>query len=268
MADQQVIHLTQGSGSIVSYDTQLPAEYPVKTNNDSPYDSLISHLRKTNRTILIVADSLGRKEILKEIIESYGFNSTDSHWKDIIGRDSTVIHFCVGSLERGLILGSEQVEVITNAQLYGHRINRERRFERSARDPHSIIRSLAELNIGDPIVHDEHGVGRYLGLETLGIEQQNTEFLAIEYRDGDRLYVPVLSLDVVNRYIGGQADEITLNKLGTEDWSRSKKRAQEKTYDVAVELLELQAVRQGRVGSAMDIPSLSLIHISEPTRPY
>ena len=262
MADQQVIHLTQGSGSIVSYDTQLPAEYPVKTDNDSPYDSLISHLRNTNRTILIVADSLGRKEILKEIIESYGFNSTDSHWKDIIGRDSTVIHFCVGSLERGLILGSEQVEVITNAQLYGRRINRERRFERSARDPHSIIRSLAELNIGDPIVHDEHGVGRYLGLETLGIEQQNTEFLTIEYRDGDRLYVPVLSLDVVNRYIGGQADEITLNKLGTEDWSRSKKRAQEKTYDVAVELLELQAVRQGRVGSAMDIPGREYISFS------
>ncbi|MEE2611660.1 MAG: transcription-repair coupling factor, partial [Pseudomonadota bacterium] len=262
MADQQVIHLTRGCGSIVSYDTQLPAEYPVKTNNDSPYDSLISHLRKTNRTILIVADSLGRKEILKEIIESYGFNSTDSHWKDIIGRDSTVIHFCVGLLERGLILGSEQVEVITNAQLYGRRINRERRFERSARDPHSIIRSLAELNIGDPIVHDEHGVGRYLGLETLGIEQQNTEFLTIEYRDGDRLYVPVLSLDVVNRYIGGQADEITLNKLGTEDWSRSKKRAQEKTYDVVVELLELQAVRQGRVGSAMDIPAREYISFS------
>ena len=262
MADQQVIHLTQGCGSIVSYDTQLPAEYPVKTDNDSPYDSLISHLRNTNRTILIVADSLGRKEILKEIIESYGFNSTDSHWKDIIGRDSTVIHFCVGLLERGLVLGSEQVEVITNAQLYGRRINRERRFERSARDPHSIIRSLAELNIGDPIVHDEHGVGRYLGLSTLGIEQQNTEFLTIEYRDGDRLYVPVLSLDVVNRYIGGQADEITLNKLGTEDWSRSKKRAQEKTYDVAVELLELQAVRQGRVGSAMDIPGREYISFS------
>tara|TARA_B100001013_G_scaffold78922_1_gene42393 strand:+ start:946 stop:4359 length:3414 start_codon:yes stop_codon:yes gene_type:complete len=262
MADQQVIHLTQGCGSIVSYDTQLPAEYPVKTDNDSPYDSLISHLRNTNRTILIVADSLGRKEILKEIIESYGFNSTDSHWKDIIGRDSTVIHFCVGLLERGLVLGSEQVEVITNAQLYGRRINRERRFERSSRDPHSIIRSLAELNIGDPIVHDEHGVGRYLGLSTLGIEQQNTEFLTIEYRDGDRLYVPVLSLDVVNRYIGGQADAITLNKLGTDDWSRSKKRAQEKTYDVAVELLELQAVRQGRVGSAMDIPGREYISFS------
>ena len=262
MADQQVIHLTQGCGSIVSYDTQLPAEYPVKTDNDSPYDSLISHLRNTNRTILIVADSLGRKEILKEIIESYGFNSTDSHWKDIIGRDSTVIHFCVGLLERGLVLGSEQVEVITNAQLYGRRINRERRFERSARDPHSIIRSLAELNIGDPIVHDEHGVGRYLGLSTLGIEQQNTEFLTIEYRDGDRLYVPVLSLDVVNRYIGGQADAITLNKLGTDDWSRSKKRAQEKTYDVAVELLELQAVRQGRVGSAMDVPGREYISFS------
>ena len=144
MADQQVIHLTQGCGNIVSYDTQLPAEYPVKTDNDSPYDSLISHLRNTNRTILIVADSLGRKEILKEIIESYGFNSTDSHWKDIIGRDSTVIHFCVGLLERGLVLGPEQVEVITNAQLYGRRIDRERRFERSSRDPHSIIRSLAE----------------------------------------------------------------------------------------------------------------------------
>ena len=262
MSDQQVIHLTQGSGSIVSYGTKLPGEYPVETDKDSPYNSLISHLRTTNRTILIVADSLGRKEVLKEIIESYGFNSTDSHWKGITGHDPTVINFSVGSLERGLILENEQIEVISNTQLYGHRVTRERRPERSARDPHSIIRSLAELNIGDPIVHDEHGVGRYLGLQTLGIEQQNTEFLALEYRDGDRLYVPVLSLDVVNRYIGGQADQITLNKLGTEDWSRSKKRAQEKTYDVAVELLELQAARQGRVGLAMDIPGREYVSFS------
>ena len=262
MSDQQVIHLTQGSGSIVSYGTKLPDEYPVETDDDSPYNSLISHLRTTNRTILIVADSLGRKEVLKEIIESYGFNSTDSHWKGITGHDPTVINFSVGSLERGLILENEQIEVISNTQLYGHRVTRERRPERSARDPHSIIRSLAELNIGDPIVHDEHGVGRYLGLQTLGIEQQNTEFLALEYRDGDRLYVPVLSLDVVNRYIGGQADQITLNKLGTEDWSRSKKRAQEKTYDVAVELLELQAARQGRVGLAMDIPGREYVSFS------
>ena len=262
MSDQQVIHLTQGSGSIVSYGTKLPGEYPVETDKDSPYNSLISHLRTTNRTILIVADSLGRKEVLKEIIESYGFNSTDSHWKGITGRNPTVINFAVGSLERGLILENEQIEVISNTQLYGRRVTRERRSERSARDPHSIIRSLAELNIGDPIVHDEHGVGRYLGLQTLGIEQQDTEFLALEYRDGDRLYVPVLSLDVVNRYIGGQADQITLNKLGTEDWSRSKQRAQEKTYDVAVELLELQAARQGRVGLAMEIPGREYVSFS------
>ena len=262
MSDQQVIHLTQGSGSIVSYGTKLPGEYPVETDKDSPYNSLISHLRTTNRTILIVADSLGRKEVLKEIIESYGFNSTDSHWKGITGRDPTVINFSVGSLERGLILENEQIEVISNTQLYGRRVTRERRSERSARDPHSIIRSLAELNIGDPIVHDEHGVGRYLGLQTLGIEQQDTEFLALEYRDGDRLYVPVLSLDVVNRYIGGQADQITLNKLGTEDWRRSKQRAQEKTYDVAVELLELQAARQGRVGLAMEIPGREYVSFS------
>ena len=262
MSDQQVIHLTQGSGSIVSYGTKLPGEYPVETDKDSPYNSLISHLRTTNRTILIVADSLGRKEVLKEIIESYGFNSTDSHWKGITSRDPTVINFSVGSLERGLILENEQIEVISNTQLYGRRVTRERRSERSARDPHSIIRSLAELNIGDPIVHDEHGVGRYLGLQTLGIEQQDTEFLALEYRDGDRLYVPVLSLDVVNRYIGGQADQITLNKLGTEDWSRSKQRAQEKTYDVAVELLELQAARQGRVGLAMEIPGREYVSFS------
>ena len=262
MSDQQVIHLTQGSGSIVSYGTKLPGEYPVETDKDSPYNSLISHLRTTKRTILIVADSLGRKEVLKEIIESYGFNSTDSHWKGITGRDPTVINFSVGSLERGLILENEQIEVISNTQLYGRRVTRERRSERSARDPHSIIRSLAELNIGDPIVHDEHGVGRYLGLQTLGIEQQDTEFLALEYRDGDRLYVPVLSLDVVNRYIGGQSDQITLNKLGTEDWRRSKQRAQEKTYDVAVELLELQAARQGRVGLAMEIPGREYVSFS------
>jgi transcription-repair coupling factor (superfamily II helicase) len=256
METETVVYIAAQHGHQVRYNTGLPDQYLVNTDKDSTYEVLITHLKKTTRRILLVSDSLGRKEVLKEIVENHGFKTADTSWQQFVNLKSKCIHFAVGPIERGLYLPDEGLELIANTQLYGHQVPQERRSQRSARDPQSIIRSLAELNVGDPVVHNEHGIGRYRGLNTLDVASQDTEFLTIEYRDSDLLYVPVMSLDRVDRYIGGRsADELVLNKLGTDDWNRATKRAREKTYDIAVELLDLQAARRSRVGIAMNVPS-------------
>ena len=113
-----------------------------------------------------------------------------------------------------------------------------------------MIKTLAELNPGDPVVHTDHGVGRYRGLQTLSIEGALTEFLTIEYYGGDKLYVPVLSLDVVGRYVGANAESAPWHRLGSDAWLKAKQKARERAYDVAVELLEIQAIRNARAGTS------------------
>ena len=158
----------------------------------------------------------------------------------------------MADLEKGLVLEEPKVTLITEAQLYGERAAQRRR--RGERDPEAIIRSLAELKIGDPVVHEDHGVGRYLGLQTLDIGDGPAEFLALEYADGDKLYIPVLALHLISRYTGTDPEHAPLHKLGGEAWEKAKRRALEKAHDTAVELLEIYALRAARAGHAFPPP--------------
>src|SRR5690606_35309780 len=112
---------------------------------------------------------------------------------------------------------------------------------------------LGELVDGAPVVHEDHGVGRYRGLVTLEAGGQPGEYLDIEYAKGDRLYVPVAQLHLVSRYSGASPESPPLHSLGGEAWTRAKKRAADKVRDVAAELLEIQAKRLARVGLAIDV---------------
>ncbi len=109
---------------------------------------------------------------------------------------------------------------------------------------------MIELQIGAPIVHIDHGVGRYLGLQTLSVGEQLTEFLCIEYADGDKLYVPVASLHLINRYSGTDPEHAPLHKLGNEQWQKTKRKAAEQVRDVAAELLDIYAKREAKPGTA------------------
>jgi transcription-repair coupling factor (superfamily II helicase) len=139
---------------------------------------------------------------------------------------------------------------VTEPQLYGERAAQKRRRVRSERDPEAIIRSLAELRIGDPVVHEDHGIGRYLGLQILNVGDGPTEFLVLEYAGGDKLYIPVLSLHLIGRYTGTDPEHAPLHKLGGDAWERAKDRARQKAHDAAAELLEVQALRAARSGYA------------------
>ncbi len=138
--------------------------------------------------------------------------------------------------------------ILTESQLFGGRVRLKTTRKRTERDPESIIRSLSDLEPGDPVVHEDHGVGRYRGLQTLEIDGREAEFLMLEYAGEDKLYVPVSSMHLISRYTGGAAETAPLHRLGSEQWAKARKRAAQKVRDVAAELLDLYARRQARQG--------------------
>jgi transcription-repair coupling factor (superfamily II helicase) len=162
----------------------------------------------------------------------------------------------VAPLESGFAITKPALTVLTERELLGERVQQSRRRKRAARDPESIIRDLGELAIGAPIVHVDHGVGRYEGLLKLTAGGQDGEFLALSYAKGDKLYVPVSQLHLVGRYTGAAPELAPLHSLGGDAWERAKKKAAQKVRDVAAELLAIYAQREARQGVAMavDLP--------------
>lgn len=171
------------------------------------------------------------------------------------GQENTAPRYAitVAALEDGFALTSPALCVLTERQFFPERAAQTRRRKRAGREPDAIIRDLSELTEGAPIVHEDHGVGRYRGLERLDVGGQQAEFLAIEYAKGDKLYVPVAQLHLVSRYAGASPELAPLHSLGGEQWEKAKKKAAEKVRDVAAELLEIQAKRQARAGIALEM---------------
>jgi transcription-repair coupling factor (superfamily II helicase) len=197
-----------------------------------------------------VAQSAGRRETLRGLLRDNGFEPIDVPDWNAFYRGDMKLALVAAELERGLRLGKPDLAVVTEPQLYGERAAQKRRRVRSERDPEAIIRSLAELRIGDPVVHEDHGIGRYLGLQILNVGDGPTEFLVLEYAGGDKLYIPVLSLHLIGRYTGTDPEHAPLHKLGGDAWERAKDRARQKAHDAAAELLEVQALRAARSGYA------------------
>ncbi|MGH8215142.1 MAG: DEAD/DEAH box helicase, partial [Rhodanobacteraceae bacterium] len=167
-------------------------------------------------------------------------------------------------LDRGFSLTQPALTVLTERELVGDRARAERQRRRSAeRDPEAILRDLTELEIGAPIVHVDHGVGRYLGLVALDVGGMPGEFLAIEYARGDKLYVPVAQLALVSRYSGADDEHAPLHSLGGESWERAKRKAAEKVRDVAAELLAIHAQRAARQGKAIEFDRALVARFAE-----
>ena len=167
--------------------------------------------------------------------------------------DNKLFGIAVAPLDDGFAISTPTFTVLTERQLFPERASQPRRRKRVGREPEAIIRDLGELTEGAPIVHEDHGVGRYRGLVTLDVGGTPGEFLDIEYAKGDRLYVPVSQLHLINRYSGASEETAPLHSLGGEQWQKAKKKAAEKVRDVAAELLEIQAKRQARAGLAIDV---------------
>ncbi len=248
--------LDQLSHSIVNCDSQAIPQLTLQTNTDQPDKVLRAFISKPGfKKILFSAESAGRREFLHEILRHY---SIQAHQVDTWGeflRDQDYRYYIIASaLQNGMTLLNQGIAVIAENQLFGERaVQRRRRKYRRTRDAESTIQSLEDLQQGAPVVHEDHGVGRYQGLKTLTVSGIATEFLCIEYANQDKLYVPVSSLHLINRYAGASEDNAPLHRLGSDHWQRTRKKAQQKIHDIAVELLDIQARREALQGFAHQV---------------
>ncbi|WP_028918954.1 transcription-repair coupling factor [Pseudoxanthomonas suwonensis] len=216
-------------------------------------EALRSFLGSYPGRVLVAADSPGRREALLEVLQAANLQPQLVADFPAFLAGSERFALAVAPLEDGFALDAPQLAVLTERQLFPERATQPRRARRAGREPEAIIRDLGELSEGAPIVHEDHGVGRYRGLVAMDIGGMPGEFLDIEYAKGDRLYVPVAQLHLVSRYSGASPETAPLHSLGGEQWTKAKRKAQEKVRDVAAELLEIQARRQARAGLALDI---------------
>ncbi|MEX1828909.1 transcription-repair coupling factor [Luteibacter sp. CQ10] len=238
----------------VDLGTQPAPELPLNRKGEEPGTALRHFLAHYPGRVLVAADSAGRREALIEQLGGAGLKPAGiDGWKAFLATDE---HFAitVASLEQGFALNEPALTVLTERELFGERVRTDRRKRAgAARDPESIIKDLTELSIGSPIVHIDHGVGRYQGLLTLDVGDMPGEFLTIEYAKGDKLYVPVAQLGLVSRYTGTAPELAPLHSLGGDAWERARKKAAEKVRDVAAELLAIYAQREARQGESLPV---------------
>ncbi|QSX31327.1 transcription-repair coupling factor [Shewanella cyperi] len=221
-----------------------------------PLEALQS-FAQTGPRLLFIAESEGRREALTELLAKIELKPKRlSHIDEFWGSDLDCA-IAVAPLSQGCLLQgheSKDLAIICETELFGERVSQQRRRDKQKQlSQDLLIKNLAELKVGQPVVHLEHGVGLYQGLETLDTGGLVAEYLTLEYSGGDKLYVPVASLHLISRYAVGGEQEASLNRLGNETWAKAKRKAIEKIRDVAAELLDVYARREARPGDPCNL---------------
>lgn len=237
-----------------TYATQALTDVSINLKTKAPAQSLQTFLATFDGKVLFVAESAGRREGLQDKLRSYQIKpKLVASWADFLAEEQSPC-ITVAPMDHGLQLTNPQLAIITESQLTGEKIQqRRRRRKAGVRELENMVNNLTELTIGAPVVHEEHGVGRFVGLQTLQIGGIAAEFLALEYAQNDKLYVPVSSLHLISRYTGMDLDNAPLHKLGSEQWGKAKRKAIERIHDVAAELLEIHAKRAANSGHAFAV---------------
>lgn len=211
----------------------------------------------TTTRFLFLAESAGRREAVVQWLKPLGLIPRAYESFADFMTDSARVGVALGPVQDSLLVPQMSIALIAEAQLFGLTAPQQQLKRRAkARDPETILRDLSSLVVGSPVVHVEHGVGRYRGLITLDSGGVTNEYLVLEYSDGDKLYVPVGSLAQIHRYTGSEAEAAPLHSLGNERWEKAQKKAREKAHDVAAELLKIQARRSAKPGLKLDLDSV------------
>src|SRR5438105_12676786 len=230
----------------------LPA-LAVDRRAHDPLVPLKSFLDGSKLRVLVAAESPGRRETMASYLAEYGLKPAPAASYEQFQQSPAAFMLGVAPLAHGFAAPAEGWAIVTEAELYAGVVRRRARTAEKRSPVEGMLPDLSELKIGDPVVHEEHGIGRYQGLVTLDLEDGRTEFLLLEYEGGDKLYVPVSQLGVIGRYSGAQPEEAPLHKLGSGQWDKAKARAAKQVRDTAAELLALYAKRASRHGHAFGI---------------
>jgi transcription-repair coupling factor (superfamily II helicase) len=244
----QVVWTEQGDSAAMA---QSAPSMTLDARDPTPLTPLAAFLQQYTGRVLLAADSPGRREVLQDLLRTAGLPLRQvAGWSEFLASDAPLC-LTVAPDVAGLSLTQPAVTLLADGELFGRHAQQERRRRRAQLDPAAILRDLQDLSSGAPVVHVEYGVGRYVGLQPMQVAGEDGEFLIIEYAGGDRIYVPVASLQLVSRYTGAAPEAAPLHKLGTDQWAKARRRAAEQVRDVAAELLDLYARRQARKGSAL-----------------
>ncbi|WP_271411815.1 transcription-repair coupling factor [Pseudomonas sp. Q1-7] len=226
----------------------------IQAKATEPLAALRRFLDEFPGRVLFSAESAGRREVLLEMLARLKVRPQEVEgWPAFIASDQRLA-ITIAPLDEGLLLDDPGIALIAESPLFGQRVMQRRRRERRGDAGDNVIKNLAELREGAPVVHIDHGVGRYLGLITLEIDDQAAEFLALQYAEDAKLYVPVASLHLIARYTGSDDALAPLHRLGSEAWQKAKRKAAEQVRDVAAELLDIYARRAAREGYAFKDP--------------
>ncbi|MGD0959195.1 MAG: transcription-repair coupling factor [Methylomonas sp.] len=248
------VELDEQAGRAFRFNFHHLPDLVIDGRSKEPAQKLRQFIENFNGRILFVAETAGHREALIDTLKACKLTvKQQQSWREFIEGDDALC-ITVAPLDNSLILGDPAIAIITEGHLSGEKVRQRRRRRKSAaRELENIFNNLNELSIGSPVVHLEHGVGRYLGLQTLEIGGIAAEFLMLEYANNDKLYVPVSSLHLIGRYSGMSAENAPLHKLGSDQWSKAKKKAMERARDVAAELLDIHAKRAARQGFAFNV---------------
>lgn len=225
-----------------------PQALPIERQAQQPLHRLCDFMVDKTKRYLLVVESAGRREVLLDLLKQTNIHpKIHNSWHAFV-QDASMINITTGPLIQGAELYDCKISIIVESQLFGEQSTPQRRRQQKIVDPDFVVRDLAELQIGAPVVHLQFGVGRYLGLQTFENDGNLNEFLILAYAGDDKIYVPVTALNVISRYTGADSEHAPLHRLGSEQWQKEKKKAAEKIHDVAIELLEIYAKREAKPG--------------------
>ena len=225
---------------------------------EEPLMRLQRHLASSPHRVLILAESEGRRESLFDFLRASGVSPLRFDSLREFGQSAEPIGLATAALMSGFSWAAQRIDFVTETELFAAGpVTRRRKKQEQVSDVEALIKDLSELNLGDPVVHSAHGVGRYRGLIHLDLGNLGSdglptvqEFLHLEYADKAVLYVPVSQLQLIGRYTGVSAEEAPLHRLGSGQWDKAKRKAAEQVRDSAAELLNIYARRATREGHA------------------
>ena len=255
-----------GEHPALAANSPLPtaAVPPVQVDRraENPLEKLKGFVNAFDGRILLVAESLGRRETMAQYLAENGLKP--AMCEDFAQFESSTERLMLGAgaLSTGFLLTADasplaphpSLALVTETELYATQVRQSRLREATRKsNVENMLRDLSELRIGDPVVHEQHGIGRYLGLVSMDLGEGETEFLHLEYAGGDKLYLPVSNLHVISRYSGAAPESAPLHRLGSGQWEKAKKKALQQARDTAAELLNLYAQRAARTGHAFKL---------------
>ncbi|MBA1148855.1 transcription-repair coupling factor [Ectothiorhodospiraceae bacterium WFHF3C12] len=238
------------SADVRRFETRALPDLRFNAKSAEPAGALRTFIEGFEGRILLLAETAGRREALMERLGGARVRPKPVEgWADFLATERRLA-LAVSGMEQGVILPDAGIALIPEAELLGERAQQRRRRQAQERDPEAVIRDLGELSVGAPVVHEDHGVGRYIGLQSLDVGGIATEFLTLEYAGGDKLYVPVASLHLISQYTGADPEHAPLHRLGSDQWEKAKRKAAAKARDAAAELLDIYARRAAQAGHA------------------